>query len=448
MSALNYSRQSIRRAVTRFASVLLLGFGLSLAGMPAVMAAPEPTITYLPRLGEDGSAEGINDASQVVGALGSPANFPAVAVLWQDDTITDLGTLGLERSEARAINNAGQIVGSSVPVTGGQHAVRWENGTITDLGPGEAHDINEAGQIVGYRVTDTGEHIAVLWQGGTVTDLGPGEALGINEVGQIVGYTGYTPGFPHSSAAVIWENGIMTELETLGGGWSLAAEINDAGQIVGYASNARSAGRAVRWEDGAVTDLGPGSAVAINEAGQIVGFSIAAGGLLHAALWENDLLTDLGDGRAKDINEAGQIVGIRFSDGGADLLPVVWTVPTRSMTQSISLDIKPGSTTNKLNIKSNGVIPVAILSTTDLDATTVKVSTVCFGDAGAETERDCTEKHRKGHHDDVNGDGLVDLVLHFETQQTGIDGNDSEACLSGETTDGQQLEGCDDIHVK
>ena len=48
----------------------------------------------------------------------------------------------------------------------------------------------------------------------------------------------------------------------------------------------------------------------------------------------------------------------------------------------------------------------------------------------------------------VNGDGLVDLVLHFETQQTGIDGNDSEACLSGETTDGQQLEGCHDIHVK
>ncbi len=52
------------------------------------------------------------------------------------------------------------------------------------------------------------------------------------------------------------------------------------------------------------------------------------------------------------------------------------------------------------------------------------------------------------HRDDVNGDGLVDLVLHFETQRTGIDGNDSEACLSGETTDGQQLEGCDDIHVK
>lgn len=57
-------------------------------------------------------------------------------------------------------------------------------------------------------------------------------------------------------------------------------------------------------------------------------------------------------------------------------------------------------------------IPIAILITEDFDATTVHPDTVCFGDADDPAGNgDCTERHGKGHFEDVDGD--VDLVLHF-----------------------------------
>ena len=40
-----------------------------------------------------------------------------------------------------------------------------------------------------------------------------------------------------------------------------------------------------------------------------------------------------------------------------------------------------------------------------------------------------------------------DMVLHFETQETGIDASDTEACLSGTTVGGTSIEGCDAVRV-
>ena len=45
----------------------------------------------------------------------------------------------------------------------------------------------------------------------------------------------------------------------------------------------------------------------------------------------------------------------------------------------------------------------------------------------------------------MNGDGRLDLLLHFETQQTGIDPGDTQACLTGKTFTGVGVEGCDAI---
>ena len=111
------------------------------------------------------------------------------------------------------------------------------------------------------------------------------------------------------------------------------------------------------------------------------------------------------------------------------------------------IDIKPGSNTNPINLRSKGVIPVAILSTASFDATSVDPASVCFGDAEDASQRDCTEAHGKGHPEDVNGDGRLDLLLHFETQQTGIDPGDTQACLSGKTFVGVDVEGCDLITI-
>jgi hypothetical protein len=111
----------------------------------------------------------------------------------------------------------------------------------------------------------------------------------------------------------------------------------------------------------------------------------------------------------------------------------------------VSIDVKPGSDTNPITLGSNGVVPVAVLSSDTFDASKVDPSSVCFGDAEVPAERDCSEAHGTGHSADVNTDGKLDLLLHFETQQTGIDAGDTSACLTGRTVDGSSIEGCDSI---
>ena len=49
--------------------------------------------------------------------------------------------------------------------------------------------------------------------------------------------------------------------------------------------------------------------------------------------------------------------------------------------------------------------------------------------------------------EDVNGDGRLDLLFQFETQQTGIDPGDTKACLTGKTFAGVDIEGCDSITI-
>jgi hypothetical protein len=93
------------------------------------------------------------------------------------------------------------------------------------------------------------------------------------------------------------------------------------------------------------------------------------------------------------------------------------------------------------------MIPVAILTTSEFDATTVQPDTVCFGDSDSATERSCEEVHGTGHIEDVDGDGMLDMLLHYYAQKTGIEQQDTEACLSGQTNSGVRFRGCDSIRV-
>ena len=144
----------------------------------------------------------------------------------------------------------------------------------------------------------------------------------------------------------------MTNLGTLGGDWAIAFGINKRGQIVGGSFLASGELHAFRWEDGVMTDLGtlggtssvaqpllpascnlgphPGAfggtlvgtfslANGINNRGQVVGRSIAASGADHAFLWHKGAMADLNDlipgssgwllVEAAGINSAGEIVG-------------------------------------------------------------------------------------------------------------------------------------------
>jgi hypothetical protein len=87
--------------------------------------------------------------------------------------------------------------------------------------------------------------------------------------------------------------------------------------------------------------------------------------------------------------------------------------------QSVRVDVAPGDASNVINLKRGGNLTVAILTTSEFDATLVNVASVCFGDAEAPAERTCTEKHGKGHLEDVNKDKRLDLVLHFEVSEKG-----------------------------
>jgi hypothetical protein len=102
----------------------------------------------------------------------------------------------------------------------------------------------------------------------------------------------------------------------------------------------------------------------------------------------------------------------------------------------VGIDIKPRSFPNSINPRSNGRIPVAILATDTFDPSTVDANTIVFGPKGARPEQATRE--------DVDGDGDIDVILHFSTQATGIQCGDTSATLRGEALDGV-IEGSDSI---
>ncbi len=87
---------------------------------------------------------------------------------------------------------------------------------------------------------------------------------------------------------------------------------------------------------------------------------------------------------------------------------------------------------------------VAILSTPDFDATTeVDKSSLTFGRTGDEDSlARCTRSN-----EDVNGDGLLDVVCHFRTQDTGFQSGDTEGILKGKTVDNVPIEGRDAVRI-
>jgi len=214
----------------------------------------------LPGPGLDYSvASDINNSSQIIGysfTLGPGSSMRGW--IWENGDMSELGTLGGDKSSANAINDQGQVVGYSQiyhPEDYVTHAFIWENGNMTDLGvlPGEvnsaAYDINENGQIVGSssHQQETYPFLSIyrpcLWENGQIIDLGlpqgfvRGVATGINNQGQIVGWmaTTLSGGSKH---AFVWQDGQWHDLNYLvppNSGWELesASDINDNGQIVG-----------------------------------------------------------------------------------------------------------------------------------------------------------------------------------------------------------------------
>jgi len=91
--------------------------------------------------------------------------------------VTELGDLGGGEGQARAVNDAGQVVGWSRTASGELRAFLWEEGVMSDLGIPDSvgRDINQSGDVVGYYPILGHDH-GFLWQRGQLTDLGAGRA--------------------------------------------------------------------------------------------------------------------------------------------------------------------------------------------------------------------------------------------------------------------------------
>jgi len=147
-------------------------------------------VTDLQIPGVGSSAQGINNAGQIVGWFQPDAESRYRAFLWDNGQVRDLGSLGGDGANASEVSERGQVVGTSDTADGVDHPFLWDNGILLDLWVDKpqwsyASDVNDRGQVVGG-----GPGGAFIWERGAVTYLGGSLATGINERGQIVGSAG------------------------------------------------------------------------------------------------------------------------------------------------------------------------------------------------------------------------------------------------------------------
>ena len=228
--------------------------------------------------------------------------FPAPSVN-PDNRLKDLGTLPDGNfSFATAINQRGQIAGVSEndqidPFSGNPefHAVLWENDRIMDLGTlggvsSFAETLNNRGQVTGVALNNVPDPYSIL-------GLGSGTTLTLTQ----------TRGF-------LWQHGEMQDLKTLGGPDTWAVFVNDRGQVArtsftSYDVDPLTGTPPVGvflWENGKMKDLGnlggdngllPFYDIVngLNNGGQVVGAMVVAGNqTTHAFLWDGRELADFG----------------------------------------------------------------------------------------------------------------------------------------------------------
>lgn len=133
-------------------------------------------------------------------------------------------------------------------------------------------------------------------------------------------------------------------------------------------------------------------------------------------------------------------VGLFGKIGSIVVVLLLTMVAAYAQYTSVDIDIKPWSCPNSINLKSRGVVPVAILSTSSFDATTVDPATVTFGPGAASPTTG-------GHIEDVNLDGVLDIVFQFNVQDTGITPGLTGANLWGQTYGGVTINGYDSIRT-
>ncbi len=310
------------------------------------------TITNLGGLGGPAIAWAIS--GQYIAGYSQVPNGNFHAFLYNQGTMTDLGTLGGDSSFAYGVSGSTVVGYSNTNGSQGQEAFVYQNGIMTglgDLGGGvsEARAVSKAG-IVGYSTTAAGYNHAFLYRNGQMTDIGTlggnySYAYGISDTGEIVGES--TTAGDQFTHAFSWQNGVFTDLGVLpGGDTSEAYAVNNTGLVTGLAYLPGDYYyHAFLYQNGTMNDLGAliqwSYGTAINDAGQVVGITSAYDGTsAYGFLYQNDTSVDLGSlinnsnwylRQAYGIGSDGEIVGSGFDPNGAQVAFVL-TPPPATLT--------------------------------------------------------------------------------------------------------------------
>ncbi|MGK2942267.1 MAG: DUF3466 family protein [Immundisolibacter sp.] len=375
----------------------------------AAHAAPMYTITDLGQW----QPMAINDVGQIAGTSFDPVTSQSRAVLWSGGSLSQLGPSDVINSSAADINNFGHVVGTAQILSESQGiatlAVKYIGASMVDLGgftdgqPSDARGINNAGQVVGSSqgYINYGGNVvlspatAFLHSQGEMVDIGTATAdlsvpswigvdsfltgnlaMKINNNGQVIGNTHLLGGTGFMNSFIYDPNSsdpytMISPLLSSSSSERLQStqerihslDINDHGQVVGWTYNDGFLGnRAFLYEDGAMTDL-PGAALhalAINNIGQVVGYGDGIGqsgrisGLFlyengDMKFWDELIPEDSGwslNQGVADINNNGQIVGVGYygNEQRAFLLTPADAPPP------------PVADIQYININSNGMI--------------------------------------------------------------------------------------------
>lgn len=360
------------------------------------------SVTLVQWPGEAGEAFFINASGQTAG---DAWGYPGEGFAWDEGTGFAFGPdLALPVSFPYALNDRGDVLQyATVPIAGwgeGLRPVVWNAaaGTSTVVSPPSRGDVlnaighrfmvgkalNNAGQVVGSDARSPGGPQAFLWDpvdGPRLLERlavdQPSAAVAVNDFGVVAGWAQDAQGTPR---AVVWSaDGGVTDIGTvLGGAGSWAERINAAGQVQGRARNAAGQDDFFFWDPSAgatripvngwwmVTDMNdrgqfvamsenrswlfdPSAGLssiepapdynrvmarALNNRGQVVGETVRTdSNKWEAALWDPDVgfvALDPGlegvESLAKDINDSGTIVGAYWGYE-ADAM-VLWSIPT------------------------------------------------------------------------------------------------------------------------
>ena len=240
--------------------------------------------------------------------------------------------------------------------------------TVINLGPEPtAAVLNERGQAASTSFPDRASRFFDgdrLWPIGSLGG-GASSVAGINDRGVVVG-----------ASATAAEAGDQAYAWTLAGGIralpgalpSMAIDINERGEIVGWVASPDWAGRAVRWNpDGGVTLLGPllqvySAGIATNNRGYATGFATDGSTPLHATFWDRaGAQTDLspsatGSGVGQRINERNEVAGVINDRPFDPWKGLFWSPVTGTTRIDAGVDFRLGDLNNRSEVVGSGEV--------------------------------------------------------------------------------------------